>query len=152
MILSLRFKRIIRTSGIVFISGFIYYFSTQIGRDDLIYPGYTSPIWLASGVALGLTLLLGNCAIFGIFLASFLSSSGMDLSSGVWIDIGKNLYLSFLIGLFSALQSYIGKVVLSGRIPKYRISDRTQFVFLLFFSKRLYVSSAQWVLWLRCIF
>lgn len=133
MILSLRFKRIIRTSGIVFISGFIYYFSTQIGRDDLIYPGYTSPIWLASGVALGLTLLLGNCAIFGIFLASFLSSSGMDLSSGVWIDIGKNLYLSFLIGLFSALQSYIGKVVLSGRIPKYRISDRTQFVFLFIF-------------------
>ncbi|ABJ74837.1 Sensor histidine kinase and response regulator protein [Leptospira borgpetersenii serovar Hardjo-bovis str. JB197] len=133
MILSLRFKRIIRTSGIVFISGFIYYFSTQIGRDDLIYPGYTSPIWLASGVALGLTLLLGNCAIFGIFLASFLSSSGMDLSSGVWIDIGKNLYLSFLIGLFSALQSYIGKVVLSGRIPKYGISDRTQFVFLFIF-------------------
>ncbi|EKR01707.1 MASE1 domain-containing protein [Leptospira borgpetersenii] len=131
--MSLRFKRIIRTSGIVFISGFIYYFSTQIGRDDLIYPGYTSPIWLASGVALGLTLLLGNCAIFGIFLASFLSSSGMDLSSGVWIDIGKNLYLSFLIGLFSALQSYIGKVVLSGRIPKYRISDRTQFVFLFIF-------------------
>ncbi|AMX69864.1 MASE1 domain-containing protein [Leptospira borgpetersenii] len=131
--MSLRFKRIIRTSGIVFISGFIYYFSTQIGRDDLIYPGYTSPIWLASGVALGLTLLLGNCAIFGIFLASFLSSSGMDLSSGVWIDIGKNLYLSFLIGLFSALQSYIGKVVLSGRIPKYGISDRTQFVFLFIF-------------------
>lgn len=137
--MSLRFKEIIRISGIIFFSGSIYYFFAQIGRDDSIYPVYTSPIWFASGVALGLTLLLGNCAVFGIFLASFLSSSGMDLLSGVWINIEKNLYLSFLISLFSALQSYMGKVVLSSRIPKYKISDRTQFVFLLFFSKRLYV-------------
>ncbi len=133
MILSLRFKGIIRISGIIFISGFIYYFFTQIGRDDSIYSGYTSPVWPAAGVALGLTLLLGNCAVFGIFLASFLSNSGTDLLSGVWVDIGKNLYLSFLIGFFSALQSYTGKVVLSRKIPEYRISDRTHFVFLFIF-------------------
>lgn len=130
MILSLRFKEIIRISGIIFISGFIYYILAQIGRNTAIYPGYASAIWPASGAALGLTLLFGNYSIIGVFVASFLANSGTDLLSAIWIDTGKNLYLSFLIAFFSALQCYIGKVVLSYKIPGCKISDKTQFVFL----------------------
>ncbi|RHX95382.1 histidine kinase [Leptospira yasudae] len=128
--MSLRFKEIIRISGIVFISGFIYYILAQIGRNTAIHPGYASAIWPASGAALGLTILFGNYAIIGVFLASFFSNSGTDLLSGIWMDPGKNLYLSFVIGLFSALQSYVGKVVLSLKIPGCRISEKTQYVFL----------------------
>lgn len=84
-------------------------------------------IWPASGAALGCTLLFGNYAVLGIFLASFLFNFGTDVFSE------NNLYLSFLIGLFSALQSYVGKAVLTRRIPGYKISDRTQFVFLFIF-------------------
>ncbi|EMJ98277.1 MASE1 domain-containing protein [Leptospira alstonii] len=131
--MSLRFKEIIRISGIIFISGSVYYVLAQIGKNTAIYPGYTSSIWPASGAALGFTLLFGNYAILGVFFASFLSNSGTDLLSGVWIDTGKNLYLSFLIGFFSAFQSYMGKVVISRKIPGYKISDRTQFVFLFIF-------------------
>lgn len=130
MILSLRFKEIIRISGIVFISGFIYYILAQIGRNTAIHPGYASAIWPASGAALGLTILFGNYAIIGVFFASFFSNSGTDLFSGIWMDPGKNLYLSFVIGLFSALQCYAGKVVLSLKIPGCRISEKTQYVFL----------------------
>ncbi|TGL73300.1 MASE1 domain-containing protein [Leptospira yasudae] len=128
--MSLRFKEIIRISGIVFISGFIYYILAQIGRNTAIHPGYASAIWPASGAALGLTILFGNYAIIGVFFASFFSNSGTDLLSGIWMDPGKNLYLSFLIGLFSALQCYVGKVVLSLKIPGCRISEKTQYVFL----------------------
>ncbi|MCG6166328.1 MASE1 domain-containing protein [Leptospira sanjuanensis] len=128
--MSLRFKEIIRISGIVFISGFIYYILAQIGRNTAIHPGYASAIWPASGAALGLTILFGNYAIIGVFFASFFSNSGTDLFSGIWMDPGKNLYLSFVIGLFSALQCYAGKVVLSLKIPGCRISEKTQYVFL----------------------
>lgn len=96
----------------------------MIGRKTAIYPSYASAIWPASGAALGFTLLFGNYAVLGVFLASFLFNFGMS---------GNNLYLSFLIGFFSALQSYVGKVVLTRKIPGYKISDRTQFVFLFIF-------------------
>lgn len=130
MILSLRFKEIIRISGIVFISGFIYYILAQIGRNTAIHPGYASAIWPASGAALGLTILFGNYAIIGVFFASFFSNSGTDLLSGIWMDPSKNLYLSFVIGLFSALQCYVGKLLLSLKIPGCRISEKAQYVFL----------------------
>ncbi|AOP35816.1 histidine kinase [Leptospira tipperaryensis] len=128
--MSLRFKAIIRISGIILFSGFIYYILAQIGRNTAIYPGYASAIWPASGAALGLTLIFGNCTIIGVFIASFLSNSGTDLFSGIWIDPNKNLYLSASIAFFSALQSYVGKVVLTKKIPGCKLSDRTQFVLL----------------------
>lgn len=152
MILSLRFKGIIRISGIIFISGFIYYFFTQIGRDDSIYSGYTSPVWPAAGVALGLTLLLGNCAVFGIFLASFLSNSGTDLLSGVWFDIGKNLYLNFLIGFFPHSKVIRAKSFFPVRFPNTEFRIVLISCFFLFFSKRSYVCLLLWVPLLRCIF
>lgn len=127
IILSLRFKEIVKICGIVFISGMIYYILALIGKKTEIYPSYTFAIWPASGAALGCTLLFGNYAVLGIFLASFLFNFGTDVFSE------NNLYLSFLIGLFSALQSYVGKAVLTRRIPGYKISDRTQFVFLFIF-------------------
>ncbi|EMI63286.1 MASE1 domain-containing protein [Leptospira noguchii] len=122
--MSLRFKEILKICGIIFISGIIYYILALIGRKTAIYPSYASAIWPASGAALGFTLLFGNYAVLGVFLASFLFNFGMS---------GNNLYLSFLIGFFSALQSYVGKVVLTRKIPGYKISDRTQFVFLFIF-------------------
>lgn len=130
MILSLRFKAIIRISGTILFSGFIYYILAQIGRNTAIYPGYASAIWPASGAAIGLTLIFGNCTIIGVFIASFLSNSGIDLFSGLGFDPDKNLYLSVSIAFFSALQSYVGKVVLTRKIPGCKISDRTQFVLL----------------------
>lgn len=130
MILSLRFKAIIRISGTILFSGFVYYILAQIGRNTAIYPGYASAIWPASGAAIGLTLIFGNSTIIGVFIASFLSNSGIDLFSGVGFDPDKNLYLSVSIAFFSALQSYVGKVVLTRKIPGCKISDRTQFVLL----------------------
>ncbi|EMO25928.1 MASE1 domain protein [Leptospira interrogans serovar Bataviae str. HAI135] len=89
--MSLRFKEILKICGIIFISGIIYYILALIGRKTAIYPSYASAIWPASGAALGFTLLFGNYAVLGVFLASFLFNFGMS---------GNNLYLSFLIGFF----------------------------------------------------
>lgn len=125
--MSLRFKEIVKICGIIFISGMIYYVLALIGRKTAIYPSYAAAIWPASGAALGFTLLFGNYAVLGVFLASVLFNFGTDVLSG------DNLYLNFLIGFFSAFQSYVGKIVLTRKIPGYKISDRTQFVFLLFF-------------------
>ncbi len=105
----------------------IYYVLALIGRKTAIYPSYAAAIWPASGAALGFTLLFGNYAVLGVFLASVLFNFGTGILSG------DNLYLNFLIGFFSAFQSYVGKTVLTRKIPGYKISDRTQFVFLLFF-------------------
>lgn len=127
IILSLRFKEIVKICGIIFISGMIYYVLALIGRKTAIYPSYAAAIWPASGAALGFTLLFGNYAVLGVFLASVLFNFGTDVLSG------DNLYLNFLIGFFSAFQSYVGKIVLTRKIPGYKISDRTQFVFLFIF-------------------
>lgn len=127
IILSLRFKEIVKICGIIFISGMIYYVLALIGRKTAIYPSYAAAIWPASGAALGFTLLFGNYAVLGVFLASVLFNFGTGILSG------DNLYLNFLIGFFSAFQSYIGKTVLTRKIPGYKISDRTQFVFLFIF-------------------
>ncbi|MBM9579105.1 MASE1 domain-containing protein [Leptospira sp. 201903070] len=128
--MSLRFKAIIRISGTILFSGAAYYVLAQIGRNTAIYPGYASAIWPASGAALGLTLIFGNYTIVGVFIASFLSNSGTDLFSEIWIDPNKNLFLSVSIGFFSALQSYVGKVVLTKKIPGIKLSNRTYFVLL----------------------
>ncbi|EJP17546.1 MASE1 domain-containing protein [Leptospira interrogans] len=125
--MSLRFKEIVKICGIIFISGMIYYVLALIGRKTAIYPSYAAAIWPASGAALGFTLLFGNYAVLGVFLASVLFNFGTGILSG------DNLYLNFLIGFFSAFQSYIGKTVLTRKIPGYKISDRTQFVFLFIF-------------------
>ncbi|AJR12704.1 two component system sensor histidine kinase\response regulator [Leptospira interrogans serovar Linhai str. 56609] len=125
--MSLRFKEIVKICGIIFISGMIYYVLALIGRKTAIYPSYAAAIWPASGAALGFTLLFGNYAVLGVFLASVLFNFGTDVLSG------DNLYLNFLIGFFSAFQSYVGKIVLTRKIPGYKISDRTQFVFLFIF-------------------
>ncbi|MBM9499280.1 MASE1 domain-containing protein [Leptospira sp. 201903071] len=138
--MSLRFKAIIRISGIILFSGIIYYILAQIGRNTAIYPGYASAIWPASGAALGLTLIFGNYTIVGVLIASFLSNSGTDLLSGIWIDPNKNLYLSVSIGFFSALQSYVGKVVLTKQIPGCKVSERTYFVLLFIFLEALVCS------------
>lgn len=127
IILSLRFKEIVKICGIIFISGMIYYVLALIGRKTAIYPSYAAAIWPASGAALGFTLLFGNYAVLGVFLASVLFNFGTGILSG------DNLYLNFLIGFFSAFQSYVGKTVLTRKIPGYKISDRTQFVFLFIF-------------------
>lgn len=127
IILSLRFKEIVKICGIIFISGMIYYVLALIGRKTAIYPSYAAAIWPASGAALGFTLLFGNYAVLGVFLASVLFNFGTGILSG------DNLYLNFLIGFFSAFQSYVGKSVLTRKIPGYKISDRTQFVFLFIF-------------------
>lgn len=125
--MSLRFKEIVKICGIIFISGMIYYVLALIGRKTAIYPSYAAAIWPASGAALGFTLLFGNYAVLGVFLASVLFNFGTGILSG------DNLYLNFLIGFFSAFQSYVGKTVLTRKIPGYKISDRTQFVFLFIF-------------------
>ncbi|EMJ58144.1 MASE1 domain protein [Leptospira interrogans serovar Valbuzzi str. Duyster] len=125
--MSLRFKEIVKICGIIFISGMIYYVLALIGRKTAIYPSYAAAIWPASGAALGFTLLFGNYAVLGVFLASVLFNFGTGILSG------DNLYLNFLIGFFSAFQSYVGKSVLTRKIPGYKISDRTQFVFLFIF-------------------
>ncbi|EMM93881.1 MASE1 domain protein [Leptospira interrogans serovar Zanoni str. LT2156] len=125
--MSLRFKEIVKICGIIFISGMIYYVLALIGRKTAIYPSYAAAIWPASGAALGFTLLFGNYAVLGVFLASVLFNFGTDVLSG------DNLYLNFLISFFSAFQSYVGKTVLTRKIPGYKISDRTQFVFLFIF-------------------
>ncbi|EMN48813.1 MASE1 domain protein [Leptospira interrogans str. L1207] len=125
--MSLRFKEIVKICRIIFISGMIYYVLALIGRKTAIYPSYAAAIWPASGAALGFTLLFGNYAVLGVFLASVLFNFGTGILSG------DNLYLNFLIGFFSAFQSYVGKTVLTRKTPGYKISDRTQFVFLFIF-------------------
>lgn len=128
--MSLRFKAITRISGTILFSGFTYYILAQIGINTAIHPGYASAIWPASGAALGLTLIFGNYTIIGVFIASLLSNASVDFLSEVWFDPNKNFYLSVSIAFFSALQSYVGKVVLTRNIPGCNISARTQFVLL----------------------
>lgn len=125
--MSLRFKEIVKICGIIFISGMIYYVLALIGRKTAIYPSYAAAIWPASGAALGFTLLFGNYAVLGVFLASVLFNFGTDVLSG------DNLYLNFLISFFLHFKAMLEKPFLLVRFPDIKFPIVLSLYFFLFF-------------------
>ena len=84
---------ILKTAGIVLGSFLIYHLTANLGLNSATLNKQASPIWPATGVAIGLVFLLGPRAAFGIFLGATLSNfqAGTPILGCLLIAIGNTL-------------------------------------------------------------
>lgn len=86
---------------------FSYFVLGKLSLLLAIPPGYSSPIWPASGVALGFVLVRGYRVYPGIFLASFLLnvSTSIDLTNNELLV--KSILIALCIAIGAVLQALI---------------------------------------------
>ena len=84
----------------------------EIGQSLAIEPGNVTPIWPPSGLAFALVLLMGNRALYGIFLGAFLINT-FGFSEKITDDNLIQIIISGLfIGIGSSLQPFLGAMLL----------------------------------------
>ncbi|MBL8452821.1 MAG: CHASE domain-containing protein [Zoogloea sp.] len=81
-----------------------------LGLIFAIAPGYASPIFPASGLALAITLILGPRALPGIWLGSACLNSGLAWSSGSLS--GPTLAAAALIASGAVAQAWVGRLLI----------------------------------------
>ncbi len=85
-----------------------YFTSGRIGQILALPPGYVSPIWPASGIALAMVLLFGYRVLPGVFLGSFLNNL-LLFPAGFTLHFSLLAYLSsFGIGVGATLEAFAG--------------------------------------------
>jgi signal transduction histidine kinase len=83
-----------------------YWLASWLGEWLSTSPGYATPMWPASGIALGGLLLLGSRAWPALWLASF--AANLDYSLGAEAGAARSLGLAALLGGATALQALLG--------------------------------------------
>ncbi|MDD2987936.1 MAG: CHASE domain-containing protein [Zoogloea sp.] len=81
-----------------------------LGLIFAIAPGYASPIFPASGLALAITLILGARALPGIWLGSVCLNSGLALSSASFS--GTTFAAAALIACGAVAQAWVGRLLI----------------------------------------
>src|SRR5690348_2340141 len=91
-----------------FVIAAVYLLAGYLGLFFAIPPGYATPIWVPSGIALGVTLVWGLRTLPGIFLGSlitnYLITIRFDSVSPIYIPV----IVGLLIGCGAVLQAYVG--------------------------------------------
>lgn len=88
----------------------VYYIAGRIGQLMALPPGYVTPVWPSSGIALTAAFLLGNQGLAGIFLGSFLNN--FLLFPDILQNYLKAVFISSGIGFGATLQAYVGAFLL----------------------------------------
>lgn len=86
----------------------LYYFSGRLGQVFALPPGYVTPVWPPSGIALAVVLLFGNRILPGIWLGSFLNNFLLNIEPLEMEFILKSFLTSIGIGAGATLQAYVG--------------------------------------------
>ncbi len=93
---------------ILLIMGLAYFVLSKLGQWVSAWHGSEVPAWPASGVGLGMALLLGQRCLPGVFAASFLAwltATGSGLHGGHWVT---NIPGASLIAFTETLQAGLG--------------------------------------------
>jgi PAS domain S-box-containing protein len=85
-----------------------YYVTGRLGLLLAIPPGYATPVWFPSGIALGATLLGGYRGWPGVLLGSWLLNMAVSFESTQGMALLKGVVLPTSIGLGAALQAVVG--------------------------------------------
>ena len=85
-----------------------YYVTGRLGLLLAIPPGYATPVWLPSGIALGAILIGGYRGWPGILLGSWLLNMALSFEATNGMALLKGVALPTSIGLGAALQAVVG--------------------------------------------
>lgn len=105
------------------------------GRFGLLFavpPGYATPIWPASGIALACTLLLGHRIWPGIVLGSFLVNVWTGFETDTLPALASSLVIPIAIGIGAALQAVVGSFLIRrfAKFPNLLVKEREILSFL----------------------
>lgn len=98
----------IKTLVEIFIVALAYFITGKLGTLLAVPPGYATPIWAPSGIALAAVLLFGNRVWPGIFLGSCLVNLGTTFSAVSGALVFKPLILTAVVGLGASAQAVLG--------------------------------------------
>lgn len=87
---------------------FLYFITARLGQILALQPGFATPIWPPSGIAIASILLLGPSIWPGIFLGSTIGNFLLFPYTGDELHIFFNLLSAIVIGLGAALQAWVG--------------------------------------------
>jgi diguanylate cyclase (GGDEF)-like protein/PAS domain S-box-containing protein len=118
----------------ILIVALAYFVTGKLGTFLAIPPGYATPIWPPSGIALASMLLLGYRVWPGIILGSFLVNFDTSLASGIPSEVLQSFVITFIIGTGAAIQAVVGAYLLKrfARFPNQLASEKDIFSFMLF--------------------
>ena len=86
----------------------LYFFVARLSLLLAIPPGYSTPVWPASGVAIAALLLYGYRLWPGVLLGSFLANILTAFDPSTTITLLKSLAVAASIGLGASLQAWVG--------------------------------------------
>jgi len=89
-----------------------YFFTGKLSLLLAISPGYATPVWLASGVALGGMLLFGYRVWPGVLLGSFLVNVWTFFDTTTTLALVKSIALPTFIGVGATLQALLGTLMI----------------------------------------
>jgi signal transduction histidine kinase/integral membrane sensor domain MASE1 len=101
-------QQVLPTIGQILAIAAVYFFVARLSLLLAIPPGYSTPVWPASGVALAALLLYNNRLWPGVLLGSFLANilTAFDPSSAT--ALLKSIAVAANIGLGASLQALLG--------------------------------------------
>jgi PAS domain S-box-containing protein len=89
-----------------------YFITGKLSLLLAIPPGYATPVWLASGIALGGMLLFGYRVWPGILLGSFLVNVWTSFDTTTTVAMVKSILLPTFIGVGATLQALLGTLMI----------------------------------------
>lgn len=106
---------------------FIYYATAKLGQYLAIPPGFITPVYPPSGIALAVLLLFGYWTLPALWIGAFVAATWP-----LWANTG-DLPMAIAAGLGiatgSVLQAGIGSTLIQRLVGKYQIFHSTQSVF-----------------------
>ncbi|HKA42958.1 MAG TPA: MASE1 domain-containing protein [Burkholderiales bacterium] len=102
--------------GQVFLLACVYFAAAKLSLLFAIPPGYATPVWPPSGIALAASLLLGNRAWPGIWLGAAL----------VNLTIETSPVAAVLVGTGNTLEALVGAALVRRLIGRNRYFDRSE--------------------------
>lgn len=85
-----------------------YYIAGRFGLLLAVPPGYATPVWPASGLALAAALLWGYRVWPGVLIGSFLANISLGVDTSTQAALIKSLMIPFSIGSGAAIQAVAG--------------------------------------------
>jgi integral membrane sensor domain MASE1 len=98
----------LRTITLVLAVAAAYCVTGRLGLLMAIPPGYATPVWPPSGIALAAILLYGYAVWPGIVLGSLLVNIGTSFDTTTVMALLKSVALAMSIGVGAALQAMVG--------------------------------------------
>ncbi len=112
----------------IFLIALTYFVGGLIGHMLAVQPGFATPVWLPSGIALASVILFGNRILPAVFLGSFFYNSLLVPDSHNVLSMVKNILALTGVSMGASLQACVGGFLIH-RYIGFRPFDTTANVF-----------------------